>query len=171
MIPSISPRRSKNCSRPWRQAVGFGRDKIRHFNGHLFEEATVFQLDEKEIGALATAGEADWQFIQPSIMGTLFERGLDPNQRAQIGAHYTSEEDILTMVEPVLMAPLRREWSTLKSNLASAYAKAKGSDADRAKLTAFHNKASRRSRCSIPPAAAATSFTSRSSFFSIWKKK
>ena len=90
---------------------GFGRDKIRHFNGHLFEEATVFQLDEKEISALATAGEADWQFIQPSIMGNLFERGLDPNQRAQIGAHYTSEEDILTIVEPVLMAPLRRKWS------------------------------------------------------------
>jgi type II restriction/modification system DNA methylase subunit YeeA len=119
---------------------GFGRDKIRHFNGHLFEEATVFQLDEKEISALATAGEADWQFIQPSIMGNLFERGLDPNQRAQIGAHYTSEEDILTIVEPVLMAPLRREWSALKSSLASAYAKAKGSSADRAKLTTFHNK-------------------------------
>jgi type II restriction/modification system DNA methylase subunit YeeA len=119
---------------------GFGRDKIRHFNGHLFEEATVFQLDEKEISALATAGEADWQFIQPSIMGNLFERGLDPNQRAQIGAHYTSEEDILTIVEPVLMAPLRHEWTTLKSNLASAYAKAKGSNADRAKLTTFHNK-------------------------------
>jgi type II restriction/modification system DNA methylase subunit YeeA len=118
----------------------FGAHKIRHFNGHLFEEATVFQLDEKEISALATAGEADWQFIQPSIMGNLFERGLDPNQRAQIGAHYTSEEDILTIVEPVLMAPLRREWSTLKSNLASAYAKAKGSSANRAKLISFHNQ-------------------------------
>ena len=118
----------------------FGAHKIRHFNGHLFEEATVFQLDESEIGALATAGEADWQFIQPSIMGNLFERGLDPNQRAQIGAHYTSEEDILTIVEPVLMAPLRREWSALKSSLASAYAKAKASSADRAKLTAFHSK-------------------------------
>jgi len=118
----------------------FGRDKIRHFNGHLFEEATVFQLDEKEISALATAGEADWQFIQPSIMGNLFERGLDPNQRAQIGAHYTSEEDILTIVEPVLMAPLRREWSSLKSNLAPAFAKAKGGSADRAKLIAFHNE-------------------------------
>src|ERR1700738_2517017 len=118
----------------------FGTHKIRHFNGHLFEEATVFQLNEDEIGRLATAGEADWQFIQPSIMGNLFERGLDPTQRAQIGAHYTSEEDILTIVEPVLMAPLRRDWSTLKASLASAYAKAKGSSADRAKLTAFHNK-------------------------------
>src|SRR5439155_3419716 len=62
------------------------------------------------------------------------------NQRAQIGAHYTSEEDILTIVEPVLMAPLRREWSALKSSLASAYANAKGTSADRAKLTVFHNR-------------------------------
>ena len=86
----------------------FGTHKIRHFNGHLFEEATVFELTEEEIGKLGTASEADWQFIQPSIMGNLFERGLDPDQRAQLGAHYTSEEDIKTLVEPVLMAPLRR---------------------------------------------------------------
>jgi hypothetical protein len=64
----------------------FGAHKIRHFDGHLFEEATVFQLNEDEISALASAGEADWQFIQPSIMGTLFERALESAQRAQIGA-------------------------------------------------------------------------------------
>jgi type II restriction/modification system DNA methylase subunit YeeA len=118
----------------------FGKDKIKYFNGHLFEEATVFQLNEKEIGALAIAAEADWQFIQPSIMGNLFERGLDPNQRAQIGAHYTSEEDILTLVEPVLMAPLRREWSSIKRDLAKAFARGEGSTSDRVKLLAFQKK-------------------------------
>jgi hypothetical protein len=118
----------------------FGAQKIRHFNGHLFEEATVFELTEEEIGELATAGEADWQFIQPSIMGNLFERGLDPDQRAQLGAHYTSEEDIMTLVEPVLMAPLRREWSKLKADLARAFITGKGTAADRAKLSAFHEK-------------------------------
>jgi type II restriction/modification system DNA methylase subunit YeeA len=118
----------------------FGSHKIRHFNGHLFEEATVFELTEEEIGNLATAGEADWQFIQPSIMGNLFERGLDPDQRAQLGAHYTSEEAILTLVEPVLMAPLRREWSKLKAELARAFVIGKGAAADRAKLSAFHKK-------------------------------
>ena len=118
----------------------FGTHKIRHFNGHLFEEATVFELTEEEIGKLAAAGEADWQFIQPSIMGNLFERGLDPDQRAQLGAHYTSEEDIITLVEPVLMAPLRREWSKLKADLARAFIKGKGTNADRAKLDAFHKK-------------------------------
>src|SRR5438132_755882 len=125
-----------------RMATGgrFGKDKIKHFNGHLFEEATVFQLNEKEIGALATAAEADWQFIQPSIMGTLFERALERAQRSQIGAHYTSEEDILTLVEPVLMAPLRREWSEIKRDLAKAFARGEGSISDRARLLAFQKK-------------------------------
>ncbi len=96
----------------------FGKDRIRHFNGHLFEESTVFELTETELRKLADAGEADWQFIQPSIMGTLFERALEPDQRSQLGAHYTSEADIKTLVEPVLMAPLRREWAALKGELA-----------------------------------------------------
>jgi hypothetical protein len=118
----------------------FGPHKIKHFNGHLFEEASVFELTEDEIGKLAQAGEADWQFIQPSIMGNLFERGLDPDQRAQLGAHYTSEEDIKTLVEPVLMAPLRREWSKLKRELAPAFARGEGTAAERKKLSTFHDK-------------------------------
>ncbi len=103
----------------------FGKDKIRHFNGHLFEESSVFELTEDELRKLADAGEADWQFIQPSIMGTLFERALEPEQRAQLGAHYTSEADIKTLVEPVLMAPLRREWAALQGELAPLLGRAR----------------------------------------------
>ena len=95
----------------------FGKDKIRYFNGHLFEEASVFELTETELRQLADAGEADCQFIEPSIMGTLFERALEPEQRSQLGAHYTSEADIKTLVEPVLMQPFRSEWAKLKSGL------------------------------------------------------
>jgi type II restriction/modification system DNA methylase subunit YeeA len=120
----------------------FGKDKIRYFNGHLFEESTVFELTEAELRALATAGEADWQFIQPSIMGTLFERAMDESQRSQLGAHYTSEADIRTLVEPVLMAPLRHEWQTLKGELAAAYTKGKGTPAQRERLVKFQKKLS-----------------------------
>jgi hypothetical protein len=115
----------------------FGKDKIRCFNGHLFEDSTVFELTESELRTLATAGEADWQFIEPSIMGTLFERALEPEQRSQLGAHYTSEADIRTLVEPVLMAPLRREWATLKGELSAAYAKGKGTPVQRERLAKF----------------------------------
>jgi len=118
----------------------FGTQKIRHFNGHLFEDATVFELTPDEIRALAEAAAADWQFIRPAIMGNLFERGLDPDQRAQLGAHYTSEEDIKTLVEPVLMAPLRREWMELKRELAPQLAKANATTAAREELSAFQQK-------------------------------
>ena len=118
----------------------FGSHKIRHFNGHLFEDATVFELTPDEIRALADAAGHDWQNIEPSIMGNLFERGLDPDQRAQLGAHYTSEEDIKTLLEPVLMAPLRREWSELRHELAPAILKGKATTAQRGQLTAFQSK-------------------------------
>jgi hypothetical protein len=50
----------------------------------------------------------DWSSIEPAIFGTLFTRSLDPSQRAKLGAQYTSKDDIVLIVEPVLMAPLRR---------------------------------------------------------------
>ncbi len=118
----------------------FGNQVIRHFNGHLFDDFTVFELTEEEIKDLAEAAEADWQFIQPSIMGTLFERALDESQRAQLGAHYTSEADIRTLVEPVLMQPFRRKWSQIKGELAAAYAKGKGDAAQRERLVKFQRK-------------------------------
>jgi len=118
----------------------FGSHRIRHFNGHLFEEATVFELTPEEIRKLADASEADWQFIEPSIMGTLFERALDEGQRAQLGAHYTSEADIKTLVEPVLMAPFRREWAQIKGDLAAACVQGKGTPAQRDRLAKFQKK-------------------------------
>jgi type II restriction/modification system DNA methylase subunit YeeA len=118
----------------------FGKDKIRYFNGHLFEDSTVFELTETEIKNLADAAEADWQFIQPSIMGTLFERAMDESQRSQLGAHYTSETDIKTLVEPVLMQPFRREWARIKGELAAAYAKGKGNAAQRERLAKFQKQ-------------------------------
>ncbi len=115
----------------------FGKDKIRYFNGHLFEDSTVFELTEDEIRKLAEAAEADWQFIQPSIMGTLFQRALDESHRAQLGAHYTDEGEIKIIVEPVLMAPLRREWAALKATLLASLKRGKGTAEERARLQKF----------------------------------
>lgn len=100
-----------------RMATGgyFGLDKIPHVNGSLFEDASTIELTAKELALLAQAARLDWSAIDPSIFGTLFERGLDPGKRAQLGAHYTSREDIETLVEPVVMAPLRREWEEAKA--------------------------------------------------------
>lgn len=80
-------------------------------NGGLFDDASSIHLEKPELETLARATQLDWSAIEPSIFGTLFERSLDPSKRAQLGAHYTSREDILLVVEPVLMAPLRRRWA------------------------------------------------------------
>jgi type II restriction/modification system DNA methylase subunit YeeA len=83
---------------------------IRHFNGNLFVESPVLELTSAEIKHVQAAARLDWSAVDPSIFGTLFQRGLDPDTRAQLGAQYTSREDIETLIEPVVMNPLRREW-------------------------------------------------------------
>ncbi|MBE7432415.1 MAG: class I SAM-dependent DNA methyltransferase [Anaerolineales bacterium] len=92
----------------------FGSDKILHFNGGLFDDDRVLKMDGADMDIIADIDGLDWGAIKPSIFGTLFERGLDPGKRSQLGAHYTGEDDILLIVEPVLMAPLRREWKALQ---------------------------------------------------------
>jgi hypothetical protein len=72
----------------------FGVERIDWFNGGLFDSAEVLRLSAPEIGMLVEVGRLDWGRIEPAIFGTLFERGLDPAQRTQLGAHYTSRDDI-----------------------------------------------------------------------------
>ena len=54
-----------------------------------------------------------------SILGTLFERGLDPDKRAQLGAHYTDRDEIMLLVEPVVIRPLLAEWNAEKTEIAA----------------------------------------------------
>jgi hypothetical protein len=93
----------------------FGNDEIPWFNGGLFKDTTVIELTNTEVRQIAEAAEADWSDVEPSIFGTLFERILNPGTRSQLGAHYTSREDIETLVQPVMMAQLRREWAEVKT--------------------------------------------------------
>ena len=93
----------------------FGLEPIRHFNGNLFDDRTVLDLTDDEVKRITAAATLDWSAVDPSIFGTLFERGLDPNTRAQLGAHFTSRADIELVVDAVVMAPLRREWADTKA--------------------------------------------------------
>ena len=87
---------------------------IRWFNGALFKDVQVEKLAPAAIARLLDACLMNWEYVEPAIFGTLFERCLDPSKRAQLGAHYTSPADILLIVEPVLMRPLRREWDAVR---------------------------------------------------------
>jgi hypothetical protein len=97
----------------------FGLEPIRHFNGNLFDDHTVLDLTAADMKRITAAANLDWSAVDPSIFGTLFERGLDPNKRAQLGAHFTSREDIELVVDAVIMTVLRREWEETKAIIES----------------------------------------------------
>ena len=92
----------------------FGSAEVAHFNGDLFNTVDTVELSGAALLLLHEASQKDWRNIEPSIFGTLFERALDATKRSQLGAHYTSADDIMLVVEPVVIAPLRREWETVQ---------------------------------------------------------
>ena len=96
--------------------VGF--EAVAWFNGGLFDDDSALPLERAEIETALTAAGLDWSEIDPSILGTLFERGLDPDKRSQLGAHYTDREKIMRIVEPVVIRPLLAEWEKVKTEIA-----------------------------------------------------
>ncbi len=101
--------------------VGF--EAVAWFNGGLFDSDTALPLDREGIETALKAAALDWSEIDPSILGTLFERGLDPDKRSQLGAHYTDRDKIMRIVEPVVVRPLFAEWENEKERIAIAIAK------------------------------------------------
>ena len=97
--------------------VGF--ETVAWFNGGLFDDDTALPLDKAEIETTLKASALDWSEIDPSILGTLFERGLDPGKRSQLGAHYTDRDKIMRIIEPVVIRPWLAEWGTAKTQIAS----------------------------------------------------
>ena len=103
----------------------FGVDAVPWFNGGLFKTIAVPELTAADVAALKTASALNWSAIDASIFGTLFERGLDPGKRSQLGAHYTDPATILRLVEPVVQRPLLAQWAQAKAALAAAIDKSK----------------------------------------------
>ena len=97
--------------------VGF--ETVAWFNGGLFDDDAALPLDREGIETALRAAALDWSEIDPSILGTLFERGLDPDKRSQLGAHYTDRDKIMRIVEPVVTRPLLAEWETAKARIAT----------------------------------------------------
>ncbi len=97
----------------------FGLEKVEWFNGGLFDNDTALPLDGYDITTVWRASQLDWSQIDPSIFGTLFERGLDPDKRSQLGAHYTDRDKIMQIVEPVVVRPWIAEWATEKAKIAT----------------------------------------------------
>jgi len=95
---------------------------VAWFNGGLFDDAAALPLEADDIALLQRVSALDWAEVDPSILGTLFERGLDPDKRSQLGAHYTSREMIERLIEPVVRQPLLAEWSGVREQIAAVLA-------------------------------------------------
>ncbi len=101
-------------------AVGFV--DVPWFNGGLFEDAAALPLEGADLDLLLRAAKLDWAEIDPSILGTLFERGLDPDKRSQLGAHYTDRAKIELLIDPVIRRPLVAEWQETRAKIEAALA-------------------------------------------------
>ena len=111
--------------------VGF--ETVEWFNGGLFEDNYALPLNKDQIETTLQASALDWSSIDPSILGTLFERGLDPRKRSQLGAHYTDRDKIMRIIDPVIVRPLLAEWETVKAQIADSMERAESSQSKRYK--------------------------------------
>ena len=119
--------------------VGF--ETVEWFNGGLFDNDEVLPLEWEDLDDLIRAAHLDWSDIDPSILGTLFERGLDPAKRSQLGAHYTDRDKIMQIVNPVIVEPLLAEWAEVKAQIEDLIDKAPKATKD--KLLSTSQKAAR----------------------------
>jgi len=100
-----------------------------YINGKLFEEVlpiAAFNSNMRSI--LLEACGLDWGKISPAIFGSLFQSVMNPEERRNLGAHYTSEKNIFKLIKPLFLDELRAEFEKVKSS--------------KPKLKEFHKKLS-----------------------------
>jgi hypothetical protein len=98
-----------------------------YVNGKLFEESLpTASFDSKMRMALLECCYIDWSKISPAIFGSMFQSVMNPKERRNLGAHYTSETNILKLIKPLFLDDLWAEYEKVKH--------------DDTKLTRFHNK-------------------------------
>ncbi|MBL7785021.1 MAG: class I SAM-dependent DNA methyltransferase [Chitinophagales bacterium] len=92
--------------------------KFPYVNGSLFQTALP-QAPPTTAGVFQALYEAclyDWSGISPEIFGSLFQAVMNPNERRSLGAHYTSENNILKLLQPLFLHQLKTEWQSSKGD-------------------------------------------------------
>jgi len=101
-----------------------------YVNGRLFEEQLPpASFDSKMRNLLLEACAMDWSRISPAIFGSLFQSVMDAKLRRNLGAHYTTEQNILKLIGPLFLDDLRAEFERIKGS--------------RNKLMEFHQRLAR----------------------------
>lgn len=105
-------------------------NRFPYVNGKLFEEPlppAAFDSEMREL--LIKCCYLDWGKISPAIFGSMFQSAMNPVERRNLGAHYTSEKNILKLIKPLFLDELWKEFESVKGN--------------QTRLVEFHNKLSR----------------------------
>jgi hypothetical protein len=109
VLNTLEEKRSKNLDE---QLAAFP-----YVNGKLFEEMLpIADFDTAMRDALLDCCALDWAAISPAIFGALFQSIMDGRARRNLGAHYTSEENILKLIGPLFLDELRAEFQRVRSN-------------------------------------------------------
>jgi len=88
-----------------------------YVNGKLFEEnLPTASFDTKMRQALLDCCYIDWSKISPAIFGSMFQSVMNPKERRNLGAHYTSETNILKLIKPLFLDELWKEFESIKDN-------------------------------------------------------
>ena len=104
--------------------------QFRYINGKLFEVVLpTAEFDAKMRQLLLDCIDFDWSIISPAIFGAMFQGVMDAKTRRELGAHYTSEENILKLINPLFMDDLWKEFDRVKT--------------DPIQLRRFHNRISK----------------------------
>lgn len=92
-------------------------NQFPYVNGKLFEEILpIASFNSKMRSILLEASALDWGKISPAIFGSLFQSVMNPEERRNLGAHYTSEKNIFKLIKPLFLDELRAEFESVKSN-------------------------------------------------------
>lgn len=103
-----------------------------YVNGALFaERLPIAAFDKTMRGRLLEACEFSWDAISPAIFGSLFQSVMNAKERRASGAHYTTERNILKLIEPLFLDDLKAEFDRLRTRRDSGRTKA---------LKDFHDK-------------------------------
>jgi type II restriction/modification system DNA methylase subunit YeeA len=91
--------------------------RFRYINGGLFGDyLPSAEFDAKMRQTLLDCINFDWNTISPAIFGAMFQGVMDKNKRREIGAHYTSEENILKLINPLFLDELWKEFDRVKTD-------------------------------------------------------
>ena len=90
-------------------------NRFPYVDGKLFEgKLSVQVFDSAMREKLLEICQFDWSEISPAVFGSLFQSVMDPEKRRAIGAHYTTEQNILKVIEPLFLDDLRAEFEKLR---------------------------------------------------------